>query len=581
MIRFQQWFAALFVLALAPLGVAQAQFNNLQLDKFSASKTTADGFALSRPNDFGHLRFSGQIYLDYGNDPLVYEATVGGETREQKIVEHQLVGTANVALGLWNRLVLFGAVPLNLWYDGQEVAGIPGPGGFIVGDPSMGARVRLLGSNTSIFGLAVQGTVSLPAARWADSDYPYAGERGVTVKPELLLELRPGIVRITGNVGVRVRDNYTFANTGIELQDELTYGLGLTVWAVPKRFALIAEAYGATGLQDFGSSDSSPLELIGGFKAYSRRGWVLGAAAGPGFLSGVGSPDVRALFMVGYGTPEKETKKANAPATAQDGDGDGLLDAQDSCPNEAEDKDNFQDEDGCPDLDDDGDGVADANDKCPQEAEDKDGFEDEDGCPDADNDGDGIADAEDKCPMAPEDKDSFEDEDGCPDVDNDQDGVLDAEDECPTAPGEAANKGCPKSVRMGEGQILILERVEFSTGKAKVLPKSFPMLTEVRKTISANPQILKVRVEGHTDDRGKDARNLKLSKDRAKAVAEWLATDGLERERIEAYGCGETRPLEDNKTNTGRQANRRVEFHIVDPAPEAGAQGTEGCEAVE
>ena len=60
--------------------------------------------------------------------------------------------------------------------------------------------------------------------------------------------------------------------------------------------------------------------------------------------------------------------------------------------------DGFQDADGCPDKDNDGDGLLDADDNCPDVAEDRDGFEDEDGCPDEDNDGDGILDVDDECP---------------------------------------------------------------------------------------------------------------------------------------------------------------------------------------
>ena len=95
---------------------------------------------------------------------------------------------------------------------------------------------------------------------------------------------------------------------------------------------------------------------------------------------------------------------------------DGIADADDQCPNEPEDKDGFQDADGCPDPDNDKDGIPDAIDKCPDEAEDKDGFQDEDGCPDDDNDGDGFPDAVDKCPNDPETVNGFEDDDGCPDV---------------------------------------------------------------------------------------------------------------------------------------------------------------------
>lgn len=126
-----------------------------------------------------------------------------------------------------------------------------------------------------------------------------------------------------------------------------------------------------------------------------------------------------------------------------DNDGDGIDDEDDKCPSKAEDKDDDRDDDGCPDEDADKDGIDDVVDQCPEEAEDKDGFEDKDGCPDTDNDSDGIDDANDKCPSEAEDQDSFEDSDGCPEPDNDNDGVLDAEDACPTEAG--TENGCPSN----------------------------------------------------------------------------------------------------------------------------------------
>jgi hypothetical protein len=98
-----------------------------------------------------------------------------------------------------------------------------------------------------------------------------------------------------------------------------------------------------------------------------------------------------------------------------DSDGDGVPDDVDQCPDVPEDKDGFQDEDGCPDYDNDNDGIYDLQDKCPNEPEDFDGFEDSDGCPDPDNDRDGIPDNVDKCPNTPEDIDGYQDDDGCPD----------------------------------------------------------------------------------------------------------------------------------------------------------------------
>jgi|GEM_PF-2937499 len=131
-----------------------------------------------------------------------------------------------------------------------------------------------------------------------------------------------------------------------------------------------------------------------------------------------------------------------------DADNDGIPDRDDKCPRGPEDKDGFEDFDGCPDPDNDKDGKLDANDKCPNEAEDNDGFEDGDGCPDPDNDKDGIPDKSDKCPNKAETKNGLDDKDGCPDdFDSDKDGVGDNVDKCPkekeTKNGFQDDDGCP------------------------------------------------------------------------------------------------------------------------------------------
>lgn len=136
------------------------------------------------------------------------------------------------------------------------------------------------------------------------------------------------------------------------------------------------------------------------------------------------------------------------PASELDTDGDGMHDDVDRCPEEAEDVDQFEDDDGCPDTDNDGDGHHDGYDSCPDEAEDEDGDHDEDGCPDEDTDGDGIDDRLDRCHEEAEDVDEVADDDGCPEEDGDGDGVADTEDECDTEPetldGIHDNDGCPE-----------------------------------------------------------------------------------------------------------------------------------------
>lgn len=98
---------------------------------------------------------------------------------------------------------------------------------------------------------------------------------------------------------------------------------------------------------------------------------------------------------------------------AWDGDGDSV--EPDQCPDTPEDKDGYEDIDGCPELDNDGDGIIDTSDKCPNHPEDFDAYQDKDGCPDIDRDGDSLIDILDQCPDDPEVINGYLDDDGCPD----------------------------------------------------------------------------------------------------------------------------------------------------------------------
>jgi outer membrane protein OmpA-like peptidoglycan-associated protein len=213
----------------------------------------------------------------------------------------------------------------------------------------------------------------------------------------------------------------------------------------------------------------------------------------------------------------------------------------------------------------DGDGIPDVRDRCPTEPEDKDGFEDEDGCPDPDNDGDGILDAKDKCPNEPEDFDGFEDDDGCPDPDNDGDGIPDGLDKCPNEPGPESEHGCPKQfehIKVTEEKIELKQAIFFQTAKATIMAKSFPLLDEVAVALGARPS-MQVRIEGHTDSRGSRPYNLRLSQARADSVKAYLVGKGISSDRMEAKGYGPDQPIDNNRTAAGRERNRRVEFMIT------------------
>jgi OOP family OmpA-OmpF porin len=211
-------------------------------------------------------------------------------------------------------------------------------------------------------------------------------------------------------------------------------------------------------------------------------------------------------------------------------------------------------------VDSDGDGIPDKIDKCPHDPEDKDGFEDEDGCPDPDNDKDGIADGDDKCPLEPGPKENG----GCPDKDKDGDTVVDRLDKCPDVPGPPDNDGCPKPkfIVVTKEKIELKQKVHFATNKSTIYPDSFPMLTEVANVLKARPEV-KVRIEGHTDSRGTMAHNMKLSQARAESVRQFLVNQGVDLARMEAQGFGPTQPIDDNRTAKGRENNRRTEFIIT------------------
>ena len=276
--------------------------------------------------------------------------------------------------------------------------------------------------------------------------------------------------------------------------------------------------------------------------------------------------DANVLFVGVHGMFEIGLKPSEVDG---DIDGDGIPDSLDKCPTIPEDKDGFEDEDGCPDPDNDQDGIPDNVNNCPNVAEDKDGFQDNDGCPEADNDEDGILDVVNKCPNDPEDKDGFEDEDGCPDKDNDKDGIPDKEDLCPNEPetynGYADDDGCPdaEQIRVVGDKIVLDDRVHFMVNSHIIRGISYPLLERLAKLIIEHPEYIHIDVQGHTDERGPDWFNEKLSQDRANSVMEFLISRGVKRDRLSARGFGKSKPLVDRTSEYAWYMNRRVEFELT------------------
>jgi OmpA-OmpF porin, OOP family len=104
--------------------------------------------------------------------------------------------------------------------------------------------------------------------------------------------------------------------------------------------------------------------------------------------------------------------------------------------------------------------------------------------------------------------------------------------------------------------------IQFATASEEILEESKPTLDDVA-TVMAAQTAIKIRVEGHTDSDGDEAKNLELSSKRAASVKAYLESKGVAAERISSEGCGETAPLADNATDDGKQQNRRVVFVIL------------------
>ena len=229
-----------------------------------------------------------------------------------------------------------------------------------------------------------------------------------------------------------------------------------------------------------------------------------------------------------------------------DTDGDGIEDRLDECPNTP----GLPEFNGCPDTD--GDGVPDHLDECPTVA----GLPELNGCPDAD--GDGIADKDDACPNEAGPKEN----NGCPWPDRDGDGVLDKDDQCPDVPGTVANNGCPEvSVEVIKQLNEYSKTILFDYDKATIRKESYAALQSIADIMKEYPNA-KFLIEGHTDSRGSDAYNMKLSKERAASVHDYLVNIGMDDDRLRSEGFGEERPIATNNTAAGRQQNRRVEISL-------------------
>ncbi len=529
--------------ALVCAGPVSAQpRTTIETQLFQLTPTTGTGFVLDRPEVPRHLTFV--VGLGANGSAGLFT-----RTDDQAVVPWRVDAELLAAMGLFEWIEIGLAAPLVVAQSTEDpfAAEIAHQTYVRAGDLRLSAKVPLLRGD---FALSAKGLFTLPTG---DGDH-YLGQGYWTFMPSVVAAYEVGPATLGGELGWRFRQKSALG--AFEQDDELQLTVGGNVRVHPV-MAIVAETQLRVGLAGRSlDGDEVPMELDAGLRFFLAQGLTLDVGGGTGLLAGYGAPLARGFLALRWAS-EREPCEAGPEdfdgyldgdfCADPDNDGDGILDDEDDCPNDAEDMDQFLDRDGCPDTDNDADGVEDADDRCPIESEDRDGYQDDDGCPEPDNDEDGLADGIDQCPMEPEDRDGYQDEDGCPEP----------------GPEEA-------TITVTDSRILISERIYFDFDTDTIRSVSLPLLDQVAEVIGRLPANRRIRVDGYSDSEGVDEYNLDLSYRRARAVVEYLASQGVPRERLEYRGYGEVNPVAPNDTPEGRALNRRVEFTILEPEDRAG-----------
>jgi uncharacterized protein (TIGR03382 family) len=547
--------AALLVLLAAADAAAQSP-TAFDLRVFRPRNAEPGSFiTVERPGILPEGALGVGLYFNFAKNPLVAERS-GGEIMGAA-VETRSEMALLATYGLLGRAELGLSLPLVIQSGSPGMTGVTGASGTALGDVGIDARVPLYRGES--FGLAISAGLTLPTG---DADQ-YAGAGSVTGAAALIAGTSFDRVRLSGNVGVRLRGQAAEI-AGTRQATEIRFGLGVGVRLAAPLDA-IGEIYGAFGLVDQAAS-ASPLEAILGLRWWAHRTVAVTAGGGAGLHSGVGASDFRLFAGVTFAPgASAEPERAFAPETPLvDTDGDGIPDIRDKCPNEPEDFDNFEDQDGCPELDNDHDGISDEKDRCPNEAEDRDGYQDDDGCPDPDNDGDGIPDVRDKCPNEAEDRDGFQDEDGCFDPDNDGDGIPDLIDQCVMEPetinGYQDDDGCPDAgdpaVVVRADRLELIKPLEFRGDRLK--PTAANVIGQIFATLRAHPEIVVLRIATSVPRGGSSQSDYRLSERRGQAVRKALVARGVDGKRLEV------KPIGSSKARGVRAEDDRVELWILE-----------------
>ena len=345
-------------------------------------------------------------------------------------------------------------------------------------------------------------------------------------------------VDLTASVGevdnnrLRIKDEL-FINAGLGLRNKLANGYILKEdsWFDPYiRVGAGYHRYDYTGLQFpltayYGNGDGNETYQLtevedleknhftisagAGFNLWFTKNFGLNVASDYNWLPAYGGKNYFDFFQHSVGVTFRFGK--------QDRDNDGIADDEDACPDTPGIATNDPSTNGCPDTD--GDGIFDKDDACPNEP--------------------GLAEFQ-----------------GCPDTDGD--GIPDKDDACPTVKGPKENNGCPwTEVHVAKR----LSNILFEYNSDKIVPSSYEDVRVAAQILNSDDLKSKsFYIDGHADQRGKDAYNKTLSLKRAKALVKVLGErGGVDTNRLTARGLGESQLLCTEETEECYQRNRRVE----------------------
>lgn len=483
---------------------------------FRPSGAPRDLSVVQKTEVIGHLSPTVGVHSDFALDPLVLINNVTGQ--EIDAIGARLQVTGSVGIGLYDWLDVQLSMPFVAWQDSDNLRPIGDEGPVTsrsIGDLRLSTRVSLgfipLFKRLKDKGYAMAISGNLNLP--SGNVDAFTSDGVVTGGATLLADFRlPSGGILSANLGVWLRPEREFAGTRVG--DMASFGLAAEMYV--KRtlgLSVVGGVYGYPSLNKFpDSARQIPAEAFTALRRQTGYGVTWTIGGSFGAACGFGKPGLR-LFSGVTWTPRTSNEQEQIDRILRRND---LRDT----------------------LDPDRDGVMSELDQCPQK------------------------------PGPVENR-------GCPDTDRDDDGWIDRLDECPTlASSHRGENGCPPAYVRGN-EILILEKVHFATDSHIVRHTSLPILADVAQVLAHHPEIVRLRIEGHTDIRASDEYNRALSQHRVNSVTAFLVGLGIAPRRLEATGYGHTRPLiDDTHCNAPDEQlspectlvtaqNRRVVFRIV------------------